>query len=79
MKKYHIYADAYGCRQSKCFHKVIESNSQKSAEDYANRWCDSLMDETGDEFDEWEVVGVEEYHETDHEVGDCWENVIDND
>lgn len=77
--KYEIIVDAYGPRISKCFHKVIEADSQWVADNTADFWCDSLMDETSGEFDEYSVISVDEYTDTEHEVGDCWENEIEHD
>ena len=79
MKKYEIMVDAYGQRISKCFHKVVEAPSSDMAYDIADKWCDSLIDEVGNEFDEFDVTGWDEYTNNDHEVGDCWENTIEHD
>jgi len=80
MKKFEISVDAYGPRISKCFHKVIEAPDAEVADVIADRWCDSLMDEDEvGEFDEWNITGVDEYTDTDHEVGDCWEDEIEHD
>lgn len=79
MKKFEIMVDAYGPRNSKCFHKVVEAASSDVAYDMADKWCDSLIDEVGNEFDEFDVTGWDEYTSNDHEVGDCWENVIEHD
>jgi hypothetical protein len=79
MKKFEITVDAYGPRTSKCFHKVVEAASSDVAYDMADKWCDSLIDEVGNEFDEFYVTGWNEYTVNDHKVGDCWENVIEHD
>jgi len=79
MRKFEITVDAYGTHTRKCFHKVIEARNSDEAYSVADRWCDSLIDEVGDEFDEFDVTGWDEYTDTDHEVGDCWENTIDHD
>jgi hypothetical protein len=76
MKKFKIMVDAYGPRNSKCFHKVVEAANGDVAYAMADKWCDSLIDEFGNEFDEFDVTGWDEYTSNDHEVGDCWENEI---
>lgn len=76
MKKFEIYVDAYGPRTSKCFHKIIEAESVYAAYQKAEHWCDTLIDEMGNDFDEFAFEVDGEYTGTDHEVGDCWENEI---
>ena len=76
MKKFELMVDAYGPRNSKCFHKVVEAANSDVAYAMADKWCDSLIDEVGNEFDEFDVTGWDEYTSNDHEVGDCWENEI---
>lgn len=79
MKNFVITVDGYGTECSRSFNKVIECEDVAGAEKVGEEWIDELIGEYGDEYDEWELVGVAEDSDCKYMVGDSWVDDVEVD